>query len=147
MKGIRKIGGAAGIVLAMCSVALAADPPTGLPLKAPAHAAIYDWTGFYLGFHFGYGGGSLGPGTEPLPAQGLIFPHSITGLIGGHQAGYARRFSSRVVLGIEADATFPSTLDGPADGMAFLELDHGPTGLEGQHVAVGLCRHLEEAGA
>jgi high affinity Mn2+ porin len=112
MKRIRTIGGSAGIVLAMCSVALAADPPTGLPLKAPAHAAIYDWTGFYLGFHFGYGGGSLGPGTERLPAQGLIFPHGVTGLIGGYQAGYARQFSRRVVLGIEADATFPSTLVG-----------------------------------
>lgn len=83
-----------------------------IPVLAVPAAAIFDWTGFYLGGHVGYGGGSLGP--NPLPAQGLIFPHSVTGLIGGYQAGYARQFSNRVVLGIEADATFPSPLDGPA---------------------------------
>ena len=36
--------------------ALAAD----LPLKAPALRAVYSWTGFYVGGHFGYGGGSFG---------------------------------------------------------------------------------------
>jgi high affinity Mn2+ porin len=110
MKAICKIGGGSGIVLAMCSVAAAAD----MPLKAPAYRAAYDWTGFYLGGHVGYGGGSFGPGANPLPEQGVFFPHSVTGLIGGYQAGYSRQFSNHVVLGIEADASFPSPVDGPA---------------------------------
>jgi len=90
--------------------ALAAD----LPLKTPALRAVYDWTGFYVGGHVGYGGGSFGPETHPLPEQGVVFPHSVTGLIGGYQIGYNRQFANRVVLGIEADSTFTSPLDGPA---------------------------------
>ena len=43
-----------------------------LPLKAPALQAVYDWTGFYLGGHVGYGGGSFGPDTNPLPEQGVL---------------------------------------------------------------------------
>jgi high affinity Mn2+ porin len=114
MKTIRKIGGGTGIVLATCSVVIAADLPANLPVKAPVRSAIYDWTGFYLGGHVGYGGGSFGPGTNPLPEQGVLFPHGVTGVIGGYQAGYARQFSNHLVLGIEADASFSSPLDGPA---------------------------------
>src|ERR1700738_2442497 len=110
MKRIYIIGSSAGIVLAICSPAVAAD----MPLKAPVFKAVYSWTGFYLGGHVGYGGGSLGPGTNPLPLQGVYFPHSITGLIGGYQAGYNREFPNHVVLGIEADASFSSPTDAPA---------------------------------
>src|SRR6202166_1771885 len=113
MRAICKIGGGAGIVLASCSFAAAADLPR-LPLKAPAYKAVYNWTGFYLGGHVGYGGGSFGPGTDPLPEQGVFVPHSVTGLIGGYQAGYLRQFSNNVVLGVEADASFTSPVDGPA---------------------------------
>ncbi len=90
--------------------ALAAD----LPLKAPAFKAVYEWTGFYVGGHFGYGGASLGPGTNPLPLQGVFLPHSTTGLIGGYQMGYNRELANHLVLGIEADASFTSPLDEPA---------------------------------
>jgi high affinity Mn2+ porin len=106
----RVVAGVGLSLLALDSAAAAAD----LPLKAPAFKAVYDWTGFYLGGHFGYGGGSFGPGTNPLPEQGVVFPHSITGLIGGYQAGYNRQFPNRVVLGIEADASFTSPQDAPA---------------------------------
>jgi high affinity Mn2+ porin len=96
-------------MITLANPAVAAD----LPLKAPAIKTIYDWTGFYIGGHVGYGGGSLGPGTNPLPEEGALFPHSITGMIGGYQAGYNHQFSNRVVLGIEADASFGSPLDAP----------------------------------
>src|ERR1700681_3762165 len=114
MMRVYVIGGSVGIVLAASSHAIAADLRASLPVKAPVHSAIYDWTGFYLGGHVGYGGGSFGPGTNPLPLQGVFFPHSITGLIGGYQAGYNREFPNHVVLGIEADASFSSPTDGPA---------------------------------
>jgi high affinity Mn2+ porin len=99
-------------VLAAEGSASAAD----LHLKAPAPKAIYDWTGFYIGGHFGYGGGSFGPDTNPLPAQGVLLPHSSTGLIGGYQFGYNRQLANHVVLGVEADASFPSPLDQAAFG-------------------------------
>jgi high affinity Mn2+ porin len=116
-RGMRKIhvfGGGTALVLVTRSFATAADLPPTLPIKAPVRSAIYDWTGFYLGGHVGYGSGSFGPGTNPLPEQGVFFPHSVTGLIGGYQAGYNRQLSNRVVLGIEADASFPSPVDVPA---------------------------------
>jgi len=59
-------------------------------------------------------GRGFGPGANPLPEQGVFLPHSVTGLIGGYQAGYNRQFSNHVVLGIEADASFTSPLDAPA---------------------------------
>src|ERR1700688_3630018 len=114
MRRIYIFGGGIGVVLATCSFAIAADLRTNLPTEAPVRSAIYDWTGFYLGGHVGYGGGSFGPGTNALPEQGVFFPHSVTGLIGGYQAGYIRQFSNHVVLGIEADASFTSPVDGPA---------------------------------
>jgi high affinity Mn2+ porin len=114
MMRVYVIRGSMGIVLAASSHAIAADLRASLPVKAPVHSAIYDWTGFYLGGHVGYGGGSFGPGTNPLPLQGVFFPHSITGLIGGYQAGYNREFPNHVVLGIEADASFSSPTDAPA---------------------------------
>lgn len=105
----RVVAGVALGTLTLGTPALGAD----MALKAPAYKAVYDWTGFYLGGHVGYGDGSLGPGTNPVPEQGVFFPPTITGGIGGFQAGYNRQLSNRVVLGIEADATFTSPLDLP----------------------------------
>src|SRR6267143_360008 len=102
MKGIRRIGGSAGIVLATCSGTIAAELPANLPLKAPAARTLYNGTGFYVGGHFGYGDASFGPGTNPLPLQGVFLPPSPAGLIGGFQAGYNRQLSNRLVLGVEA---------------------------------------------
>jgi high affinity Mn2+ porin len=87
-----------------------------LPLKAHQSKAVHDWTGFYVGGFFGYGGGSLGPGTNALPEQGVLFPPSVTGVIGGYQIGYSRQLANHVVLGVEADSTFPSYLDQSAMG-------------------------------
>jgi len=93
--------------LALDGSATAAD----MPAKARQIQAAYDWTGLYLGGHFGYGGGSFGPGANALPAQGVLLPPSPTGLIGGYQAGYNRQFNNGVVLGVEVDATFSSPPD------------------------------------
>ena len=99
-------------ILALAGPAVAGDiPAKALPLKAKAASVVYDWTGFYVGGHFGYGGGSLGPGTNALPLQGVLFPHSVTGLTGGYQAGYNKAVGEHLVVGIEADATFPTALD------------------------------------
>jgi high affinity Mn2+ porin len=103
-----------GGVLALAEPALAAD----LPLKPLALQTVYDWTGFYVGGHFGYGGARFGPDTNPLPLQGVFFPHSPTGLIGGFQVGYNRELANHVVLGAEADASFTSPIDQPAIGGA-----------------------------
>jgi high affinity Mn2+ porin len=101
------------MALANPPFAAAADRSAKLAVKAPVRAAIYDWTGFYVGGHFGYGDASFGPGTNRIPLQGVFLPPSPTGLIGGFQAGYNRQFSNRLVLGVEADSSFPSPIDVP----------------------------------
>ena len=45
--------------------------------------------------------------------QGVFASNSITGLIGGYEAGYNKQFANHVVLGIEADASFASPVDAP----------------------------------
>lgn len=101
----------AGAAFAALSIGVghAAD----MPLKAPPFERHFDWTGLYVGGHSGYGWGGFGPGTNPLPQQGVLFPHSVTGLIGGYQAGYNWQFSNRWVVGVEADVSFTSPLDLP----------------------------------
>ena len=103
------LAGVALGTLALGGPAATAD----MALKALVSKTVYDWTGFYLGGHVGYGTGSFGPGTNPLPLQGVFVPHSVTGLIGGYQAGYVRQLSNRVVLGLEADVSFGSQTDIP----------------------------------
>ena len=50
---------------------------------------------------------------QPEPLQGAFFPHSVTGMIGGYQAGYNWQLANRVVLGVEADISFGSPVDIP----------------------------------
>ncbi|MCC6775679.1 MAG: carbohydrate porin [Hyphomicrobiales bacterium] len=69
------------------------------------------WAGPYVGFHAGYGGGGLGDRSNPLPLQGVFLPSTVTGLIGGYQAGHNVRIGSRLMVGAEVDVSFPSPLD------------------------------------
>jgi high affinity Mn2+ porin len=73
-----------------------------------------NWTGTYVGGHFGYGWGDVGSGTNPWPAESAFLPSSVTGVIGGFQAGNNFYQShDGLVLGVEADAIFiaPSNAD------------------------------------
>ena len=83
--------------------ALAAD----IALKAPAYRAVYDWTGS-IGAHTGYSrGSSVATLTDPATSTaGNLF----SGVIGGVQAGYNVRLPSGMLLGVEADVTFPNFL-------------------------------------
>ncbi|MBV8700784.1 MAG: carbohydrate porin [Bradyrhizobium sp.] len=96
-----------GLGLGLGMMALA-DPAgaADLPVKAPAMRAIFDWTGFYVGAHAGYGRGTSNAVLiDPTMTAG---PGVASGLIGGVQAGYNHRFQSGVLLGVEGDITFPS---------------------------------------
>jgi high affinity Mn2+ porin len=95
--------------------AMAAD----MPLKAPAALPSFDWTGFYVGGHFGYAGGtsnwtetSVGtPGQSASGSFDLFQPFGPFDEAGsyfaGVQAGYNRMLPNRVVLGVEGDVSFP----------------------------------------
>jgi high affinity Mn2+ porin len=79
-----------------------------MPLKAP-RIANYDWSGFYVGGHVGYSRGS-GRNTlfDPDPT---VASSSFGSLFGGMQFGYNYLMSSRLLVGIEGDISFPNFLD------------------------------------
>jgi high affinity Mn2+ porin len=99
----------AGLALGMLSLdgpALAAD----IALKAPRLQPIYDWTGLYFGAHAGFGRGhSNSTLSDPSTAT---TGNAFGGPIGGLQMGYNVQLPSRIVLGFEADVSFPNYIDG-----------------------------------
>ena len=97
------LAGAAFGALALGSPAMAAD----MPLKAPHLRPAFDWSGFYIGGHTGYSrGSSTAVLSDPLPVSttGSVF----SGVIGGVQGGYNVQMPSGLLLGVEADLTFPN---------------------------------------
>ena len=99
---------AGGIVFAAGSVVCAVSAGAAdLPLPAPvptapvayAPAAIFNWTGFYIGGHAGAGFANSS-WSDPLTGAGNSF--SSTGFLGGGQAGVNYQID-RFVLGVEGD--------------------------------------------
>jgi high affinity Mn2+ porin len=116
-------------------MALAADAPAVLPLKAPP-TPLSTWDGFYVGAHLGYAGGHSDWTANSTAVPGQPLSGSIDlfnafdafkgrgSYFSGFQAGYNHTFRSRFVLGAEADISFPNEITGnriissPAIGQA-----------------------------
>jgi len=106
---ILTVNGAAADDAALMTAQASKQPPSA-----------YDWTGFYAGGHLGYGWGNSnwsGSATTNGPAEisgsfGLAQPidtFSETGsFFQGLQFGYDYMLPSRFVVGVRADAAFPS---------------------------------------
>ena len=98
----------AGVALA----ALALGPAAAADIKSPAKASylqpVFDWTGFYIGGHIGYGRGS----SNATLADPDIATSSkvVSGLTGGVQGGFNYLTSSGLLFGVEADLSFPNYL-------------------------------------
>jgi high affinity Mn2+ porin len=107
----------AALASGLTTSAHAGDAGGQMPVKAPpAPAAYYDWTGVYVGGHVGY---SLGRATSTLSDPNpTVFSNAFSSLYGGVQAGYNYVFPSRLLLGTEADITFPN-FQTYADGVIF----------------------------
>jgi high affinity Mn2+ porin len=104
------LAGAGLGLFALDGAALAADIPVRMPVKAPYIQPVFDWTGFYIGGHAGYGGGtSSAILIDPVLAT-TATSSRFSGIIGGVQAGYNFQTPSGLLLGLEADLTFPSYL-------------------------------------
>jgi high affinity Mn2+ porin len=102
------VRGVARLALSAFAVGPAAAAEIKAPVKPPYLQPVYDWTGFYIGGHTGYSRGSSSAVlSDPLVTTSS---NSFSGVIGGVQAGYNVRFSSGLLLGVEADLTFPSYL-------------------------------------
>ncbi|MBR0715985.1 outer membrane protein [Bradyrhizobium liaoningense] len=132
---MKSLWAAALMSILFTGAAAAAD----MPLKAAprAVAAVYDWTGFYVGGNVGYGwgegtnpsisavdpGGVSGVGAFLSPAgifpgfsSGNIYPGlNSSGVFGGLQLGYDKQFGNWVV-GVVADI---QGADFKSSGVAF----------------------------
>jgi len=102
--------GMVAIASTIAAGAIAADLPAPVYTKAPAPvAAVYNWTGFYVGGNLGYSWGrSSGIGTFSDATSGAVLSSStnrfnMDGVIGGGQVGYNWQVDPKWVLGLEAD--------------------------------------------
>ena len=102
------------LLIALAGRAEADDLSGAMPVKAPARS--YDWNGFYVGGHIANGTGR-GTGTLSDPNPTLV-GNSFGSLYGGMQGGYNYVFPSGLLLGAEADVTFPN-FQTYADGLIF----------------------------
>jgi high affinity Mn2+ porin len=127
IRSSRSRGGVfAGMGLSLLVVdgsAVAADMPASLPVKAPVAyvSKDYDWNGWYVGAHVGVirgssnwsatqpGAGSPGlNGSFDLPFN-FDFMAGTGSYVAGLQGGYNYVLPSRLMLGFEADASFPNS--------------------------------------
>ena len=94
-------------LIALASRAYADDLSGSMAVKAPAAPVpYYDWTGFYVGGHVAYSFGRVNSTlSDPVPTASS---NSFGSLYGGVQAGYNYVLPSRLLLGVEADITFPN---------------------------------------
>jgi high affinity Mn2+ porin len=104
-------------LLALASAsARAADVPA-MPLKAPPAAATgaFDWNGAYVGVHAGFADGNSNWSAVPGLAGAFSLPANFDFFAGtgsyyaGLQAGYNWVLPSRLLIGIEVDASFPNS--------------------------------------
>jgi len=94
---------AAFAALAAAGSARAADMPVKAPPMAPAPAA-FDWSGFYIGGHVGYG--VVNVDTNSFNSAGVLedVTHSDRkGFYGGGQVGFNVMLAPHWLAGVEAD--------------------------------------------
>jgi outer membrane immunogenic protein len=88
------------------TLAVAADLPTAP--SAELRQELPRWTGFYLGFNRGFGGGIIDNGVVAYPlasSAGVLGQSSnrSSGFIAGGQIGYNYQFANNFILGVESD--------------------------------------------
>ena len=99
-------------ILLASSTAFAADlRPAPVPVKA-APVAVFDWSGFYLGFNAGGGWGTNETTANSITFKGQAVNlnelaaanNSLNGVIAGGQVGYQYQFAGiPIVVGLEGD--------------------------------------------
>jgi outer membrane immunogenic protein len=123
MRGFATTVGCCILAVGLCQGAASADLVPTKAAPAPIAASIWEWTGFYVGGHFG-----AGWARDQWSAPGL-FSDSATNLhdagidtalgpLGGFQVGYNWQFPNLpMVIGVEGEFSF-----------ADLKGDHGQSG-------------------
>ena len=109
MKGLLLQAVALGVLL-LGSAVQAADTQA---VRTASDRPNYNWTGFYLGGHVGYGR-AFGDVSVRDPIAMNSSP-SLGSLFGGLQFGYNYVLPSRVMIGIETDFSMPNAYPSDAD--------------------------------
>lgn len=91
---------------ALSGAATAADLPPTHPVKAAPASTSFDWNGLYIGAHAGFGWGHSATTLSDPTATGAS--NTFGGMIGGLQAGANWVLPSGILLGVEADVSFPN---------------------------------------
>ena len=97
----RWIGAALGAVVAIAGkeTASAADMPVKAPVSRVSNP--YNWNGFYIGGHVGYG---FGVAETSAPVDTDFFGGR--GFLGGVLGGYNYMITPRALIGVEGDFTW-----------------------------------------
>jgi len=94
---------AAATALTLCMPASAADIAARPYVPPPPMPMLYDWTGFYVGAHFG---GSFSSETATIGFA--PFDTDPSGILGGFQAGYNYQFAPNMLVGFEGEVSWTS---------------------------------------
>jgi high affinity Mn2+ porin len=117
------VGTASLLALVLTYRASADERPVAMPTKAPTKsAADHDWSGLYIGGHIGYAWGhsdwSSAAGGGPNLDGSLDFFHAFNFFKGtgsyfnGLQAGFNSMLRTNLLVGVEADVSFPNSVSG-----------------------------------
>jgi outer membrane immunogenic protein len=115
----RALVGSVAVAAALCSAtyAQAADlphPPPPPPAAPVAYAPpVYNWSGFYIGGHLGWGFANSS-WSDPFRAGADTF--SKNGFLGGGQVGFNAQFDA-LVLGLEGDFSWTGLKGAGADSI------------------------------
>jgi high affinity Mn2+ porin len=130
------LGVVVAVAFAGAQQALAADIILATKAPPPSAPAAPDWTGWYAGGHLGYGWGNSSF-TGPAGISGsldLFQPFdafkSTGSFLEGVQVGYNYMFGNRLVIGAEADASFPSFQNNAGISIGNSATFASPSGLE-----------------
>ena len=114
-----------------CLVGVAADSvvrAADLPRPTIVQSPQFDWSGWYVGGHVGYAaggsdwsssqpGGVVSVGRTDL-THGFDLFKGTGSFFSGLQGGYNVALQSRLMLGIETDASFPNSIAGTSAGVS-----------------------------
>ena len=107
----------ARLLLAALCVGLLVGPARAADVEAPPPDSLYDWSGFYIGGHVGYGDADLSGAFRDSDTDRQLNPSpndlKLNGIVGGAQAGFNWQINN-FVLGAEGDVSVTDWSDSKA---------------------------------